>query len=299
MYAVITTFPNNSFEIYAREMLISFAKYWPKEIPLLVQLDDDLLYDQVGKLLRPQDAIAVGWERDHADFVARHKANDDPQNYRKQTTRFCHKVFAIRRALDAARKQKLEGGEAPRYLIWMDADVITTKEVSISDIESCIPKDGDAVSFLGRKDWPHSECGWLVFDLEKEGGIFIDVWHGLYVSDEVLKMKETHDSWVFDQVRISNGAPKCTNLTDGKPGMDIWPHSPMAKFSTHHKGPVAKTKMAPQLTPQGGGIQIQTRNALPDEEIRKHIEENQKLIKNWVTECLPTKEQIVVVSAGP
>lgn len=297
MYAVITTFPNNMFEVYAKEMLKSFAKFWPADVPLLVQLDDDLLYDQVGKIIRPQDAIAVGREKDHQDFVARNQANDDPQNYRKQTVRFCHKVFAIRRALDASRKQKSGGGEAPRYLIWMDADVITTKEVSTFDIESCIPKNGDAVSFLGRKDWPHSECGWLAFDLENEGDLFIDVWHGLYVSDEILKMKETHDSWAFDQVRLSKDAPKCTNLTEGKPGMDIWPHSPMAKFSTHHKGPVAKTNMTQKQNMSG--IQIQTRNAIPDEEIRKHIEENQKLIKNWVSECIPTKEQIVVVSAGP
>lgn len=301
MYAVITTFPNNCFEVYAKEMLKSFTRFWPSEIPLLVQLDDDLLTDSVGKLVRPQDAIAVGWERDHADFVKRNK-DKDTDNYRHQVTRFSHKVFALHRALEAIRKQKSEGGNAPRYLIWWDADGITNRNITIEEIQECLPHNGDAVSYLGRKDWPHSECGFLAFDLENGGDAFIDVWHGLYVSDEILKLKETHDSWAFDHIRNSVGAPRATNLTEGKPGMDIWPHSPMGKWSTHHKGPVAKSNLAPKTTlkpKNGNNFVIQTRNAIPDEEIRSHIAENQSLIKNWIQQCINTDEQIVVVSAGP
>lgn len=295
MYAVITTFPNFAFEVYAKQMLQSFAQNIPAEIPLLVQLDDDLLVDHVGKLLRPQDAIATGWEKDHADFVKRNKDKDDLNNYRRQTTRFCHKIFAIYRAYEAIQKQK-ENGEAPRYLIWMDADTTINRRVTIEEIKECLPKEGEAVSYLGRKDWPHSECGWLAFDLENGGDEYIKVMHGLYTSDAVLNLKETHDSWVFDHVKNSKDAPPATNLTEGKPGMDIWPHSPMGKWSTHHKGPVAKQEM--NMKPNTN-IQIQTKNAIPDEQIREHISENQKLIKNWVRECQPTDEQLVVVSAGP
>lgn len=292
---IISTFPNNCFEVYAKQMVQAYSKFWPEDIPLLVQLDDDLLAEQVGKLIRPQDAIAVGWTQDHLDFVNRNKANDDPHNYRKQTTRFCHKVFAIKRAYDAIKAQKETGGEAPRYLVWMDADVITTRKVLKSEIEDCLPKDA-AVSYLGRKDWPHSECGWLAFDLENGGGEYIDVLHGLYISDQILKLEETHDSWAFDHIRKSKDAPKAHNLTEDKPSMDIWPHSPMGNWSVHYKGPVAKQKAAPQ---QRGGMTIVTKNAVPHEQIRSHIAENQKLITNWIRECLPTDEEIVIVSAGP
>jgi len=122
MFAVITTFGNQHWEVYAKESIKSFVKYWPKEVPLLIQLDDDLLADQVGRLIRPQDAIACGREKDHADFIARNQSKDDPANYRKQTVRFCHKVFAIKRALEAIKAQKATGGETPRYLIWLDGD---------------------------------------------------------------------------------------------------------------------------------------------------------------------------------
>lgn len=299
-YAVVTTFPNNCWQVYAEKFVRSFVENWPEDVPLLVQLDDDLLFSDISKLLRPSDAVAVGWSPDHAAFVARNKEKDDPNNYRKQTTRFCHKVFSIYRAYEAAKKQIAIGGEGtPRYLMWLDADVVTSRKVTIDDIKKCLPKEGDAVSYLGRKDWPHSECGFLAFDLQNGGNDFIEAWYALYVSDQVTKLPETHDSWAFDAVRKSNGAPSCTNLTDGKPGMDIWQHSPLNDFSIHYKGPAAKEQLFTQKTKPMTNIQIQTKNAIPDEKIREHIEKNQKLIKNWVKQCLPTDEQIVVVSAGP
>lgn len=289
---VVTTFADHHFEPYAKGMIQSFVQYWPKDISLLIQLDDDLLYDQVGKLLRPNDAIAIGWNQDHRAFVERNKGKDNPTNYRHQVTRFCHKVFSIKRVLDAIR----QGQDKPRYLIWLDADVHTTRPVTIEEIKACLPKEDAAVSYLGRKDWPHSECGWIAFDIEKGGGEFIDVWHGLYTSDHILSLPEWHDSWAFDHVLKSDGAPQSTNLTEDRPGTEIWEQSPMAPWSIHYKGPVAKTKLQ---EPQMQRLVIQTQNAIPNENIKEHIATNQILIKNWVTECLPTEEEIVVVSAGP
>lgn len=296
--AVVTTFPNNCMDVYARQMLQSFVHYWPAEIPLMVQLDNDLLFSDVDKILRPQDGIAVGWLLEHAAFVERNKDKEDPTNYRKQPVRFCHKVFAIHRAYEAAMKQKAVGEGSPRYLVWIDADVFTTRPVTMDEIRSCLPRDGDAVAYLGRKDWEHSECGWLAFDLKNGGDKLIELMYLAYTNDNILQMEQWHDSWVFDHV--SWHAQTRTNLTEDKPGMDIWPHSPMAAWSAHHKGPVAKSNLIPRVpTHQSGNIQIQTRNALPNEEICAHIEENQRLITNWVHPCEMTDEEIVVVSAGP
>lgn len=300
--AVITTFPNNSWDVYAKRMLQSFVQFWPAEIPLMVQLDNDLLYNDVNKILRPQDGIVVGWEKEHDEFVERNKGKDEPQNYRKQAVRFCHKVFAIKRAYDAMVKAKAAGGEVPRYLIWMDADVLTNKRVTIEDVKECLPKEGHAVSYLGRKDWDHSECGWLGFDLEKGGELIVSSTFNTYVSDELFKFEQWHDSYVFDKIREQfEGQPvgEWTNLTDGKPGMDIWVHSPMAKWSMHYKGPVAKQQLVQPQVIGGQKVLIQTKNSIPAEEICKQIKANQKLIKDWIKPCKKTSEQLVVVSAGP
>lgn len=302
--AVVTTFPNASWEIYAKQMLQSFVQHWPISIPLMVELDDNLLLEQVqGILNREGDCIAPGWNKDHGEFVARNKGKDDQINYRKQAVRFCHKIFAIKRALDAITESKAHNEPAPRYLIWLDADVHTLRTVTMEDLAQCLPKEGEAVSYMGRKDWDHSECGWLVFDLEKGGDTVIAHVAQIYMQDKVFDMEQWHDSWVWDRWRMQSGYP-WTNLTPNATGMEVWPQSPMGKWSVHYKGPQAKMALAqqrPQRQQQipGGGISIQTINAIPHEQIRAHIEKNQSLIKHWVRECQPTDEELIVVSAGP
>ena len=297
---VCTTFPSTSWNVYSKAMLQSFVANWPADVPLLIELDDDLILDGVRSQARECDAVAAGWLSDHAAFVARNKDKEDPQNYRKQAVRFCHKVFTLHRAMQAVQEQP---APKPRYLIWMDGDVVTNRKITHEDLALCLPKDGDAVSYLGRKDWPHSECGWLAFDLENGGGDVIKAMHTQYVTDGIFQFKQWDDSWVFDEIR-KVGLQKFTNLTDGKPGMEIWPHSPMGKWSTHYKGPVAKQKLGnaqprpPHPNPTGKVI-INTRNALPNETLQAHISRNQELIKNWISFCKPTDEQIVMVSAGP
>lgn len=296
MLAVCTTFPDNCWKVYAEQMLKSFVTYWPKEIPILVQLDSDMLRDDVQRVLRPNfDGVICGWEQDHLDFVTRNKGKDDANNYRKQAVRFCHKVFALKGVLESINRAKADKmPDAPRYLIWLDADVLTTRQVTIDEIKKCLPKEGDAVSYMGRKDWDHSECGWLAFDLENGGGEIIEKMLNYYKSDEVFKLEQWHDSFVFDQV----GHTKCTNLTPGATGMEVWPQSPMAAWSRHYKGPIAKQELvAPRQ--KMAPLVVQTRNSIPDESIQKNILHNQTQIKNWIRDCLPNDEEIVIVSAGP
>lgn len=292
---VITTFPNNCFELYAREMIGTFCAFWPQDVMLFVQLDDDALINTASSLMRPNDNIAVGQTPEHAAFIERNKGKDDPTNYRRQPVRFCHKVYALANAYNNIK-------DKCRYLIWMDADVHTKRRVTMDELKDSLPADGDAVSYMGRKDWPHSECGWMAFDLENGGGDLIERIVEAYNDDSVLSMKEQHDSWVFDRTL---GYFKATNLTKDAKGMDVWPQSPMGKWSVHHKGPAAKSQLQQPQQPkhiplgQRGGLVIQTKNAIPHEEIRAHIAKNQALIDNWIRPCKPHDEEIVFVSAGP
>lgn len=303
--AVISTFPNNMFDVYGKKMLESFSKYWPKDIPLMIQLDDDLLADQIDKMVPAEYGIFSGQSSEHKAFVERNKDKDSPTDYRKQAVRFCHKVFAIHKVYEAVTNAKAANAkDVPRYIIWLDADVITTRAVTIEEIRACLPKEGDSVSYLGRKDWDHSECGWLAFDLENGADRIIKGVYECYTEDKVFKEDQWHDSWIWDLWLNDKAVSyKATNLTKDKPGVDIWLQSPMAAWSTHYKGPVAKQQLFQKeqivRPPNGQNFVIQTKNAIPAEEICKHIETNQLLIKDWVSECLPTDETIVVASAGP
>lgn len=313
--SVITTFPNNAWDVYAKKMLEGFTKNFPMPIPILIFLDDDTLLNEVTKLLRPQDAVCVHANKERAAFLERNKGRDDAQDYRKQASRFCHKVFALKDAADFW-KASTETNKA-RYVIWLDADVLITRPVTVEDVAACLPKQGDAVSYLGRKDWPHSECGWLAFDLENGGSDVIDEVIRRYTSDEVFKEDQWHDSWIFDRVRRAEDLDwvasdhgvagekrigSWTNLTAEKPGMEIWPQSPMAAWSRHYKGPIAKQELSGQQqqgTMKTQGLQIQTKNSIPNEDIQRNILENQAQIKQWISTCTPTDEEIIVASAGP
>jgi hypothetical protein len=181
--------------------------------------------------------------------------------------------------------------------------VITTRPVTLDEIKACLPKEGDCVSYMGRKDWDHSECGWMAFDLETGGDKIIDFLYQAYVRDTILTQPQWHDSWVFDRIFDEQPTLKRTNLTPLAHGRDVWEQSPMGKWSVHHKGPVAKNNLlgnpAPINIPRNVPIKVQTRNSIPDETIRAQIAKNQQLIKNWILPCEPTDEELVVVSAGP
>lgn len=298
--AVLTTFPDWAFEVYAKRMLESYVANWPEECGLLVKLDDDLLLPDVQKILRTTDGAVAGWTKEQADFIERNKGRDDPQDYRKQACRFSHKIFALKSASDFWQDEKKRTGKTEcRYLIWLDADVLTTRKVTIEDLQKCLPKEGDAVSYLGRKDWDHSECGWLAFDLDNGGSKIIDNLNEEYVKDYVFNHLQWHDSYIFDNVtsQIKNK----TNLTPDAKGMEVWPQSPMASWSKHYKGPIAKQNLAEQhpKQPKQVPLVIQTKNSLPNENLCNNILENQTLIKNWILPCELTDEEIVVVSAGP
>lgn len=310
--AVCTTFPDNAFDVYGKRMLESFVQYWPEEVAILVQLDTGKLGESVNGIIRPHDGLKCGWEKDHSAFVERNKDKDSKDDYRKQAVRFCHKVFAIKYALQSVNKAKASGEvDVPRYLIWLDADVLTTRKVTMDDLIKCLPKEGDAVSYLGRKDWPHSECGWLAFDLDNDGDRLIKTMFDHYRLDEIFKQEQWHDSWIYDYIMNKLGTTphgdigfKATNLTPNAIGMEVWPQSPMALWSRHYKGPIAKNELIDEkpkkkVSNNMQPLRIETCNSLPNDNLHRNIIENQTQIKNWVLPCKQTEDEIVVVSAGP
>lgn len=294
--AFVTTFPNDAWGVYAEECLKSWVENLPVETPILIGLDDDKIALNVQQLLQHRnDAIAVGMLPEQKNFVETYKHKDEHGDYRKQATRFCHKVFILSRALEAIRQTPKEN--KARYLIWLDADVLVSRKVNMSDIMDVLPVDGEPVAYLGRKDWDHSECGLLVFDLENGGDKVIENVLQYYLTGNLFSLEQWHDSFVFDVVR---GADKWTNLTEGKPGRDIWEHSPMASWSHHYKGNQKHgMKKIPANAYRVGNMLIETKNALPNEVLHSHIADNKLLIREWVSQCEDNEEEIVVVSAGP
>lgn len=262
----VTTFPNSAWETYALESLLSLTKCLPQQFKLCIGLDDAVLLPMVKKLLqqggdggdlnhsssaenhaatkddekltshpRAWD-VKAGWSPDHQEFVTRYKSRDHATDYRLQATRFAHKVFVLKHFLDAA----LKTSPRPDYLVWWDADAILTRTVNADEIAALMPGADEACSYLGRKDWDHSECGFMAFNLANGGAeAILNFMHHYYTEGLVFSLPQWHDSYLFDVARADR---PCRNLSAGVPGNNVWAGTPLACFSEHRKGVLAKQR---------------------------------------------------------
>ena len=313
--AAITSFPIEYLDLCAKEMIASFDAFWPEDVDLLINLDrlPEPQFEQVrqtivslGKTNR-QLYIQNEWEPDQVAFFERHKDAQEPNDYRFQFKRFAHKVFAVHAAKNFCTQQGYD------YLIWLDADVITTRPVSHDDLKELLPSEQQYISYLGRKDAPHSECGWVAYDLKDgEASFVIDKCMEFYTTDGVLQLPGWTDCDVLDAVLSMDKSDKKKNLSQDLPGWHVWPISPLGKFMEHRKGArkVSKTleKELPKgvSTPKNGvhqvdtqNFRVKTKNCVDKEVIRSQIKENLGIIRNWVPFCQPHNESVVIASAGP
>lgn len=125
------------------------------------------------------------------------KANGQ-KNYRTNAVKFVHKTFAI---WDQAKLQN-DG-----WLIWLDVDALVYKKIDNEFLKKVCP-DQYMISYMGRPG-KFSECGWIGFNMSHPQTLkFILEWEELYLSGKFLDLKETHDSYTFDYIRLAWNMPE-------------------------------------------------------------------------------------------
>lgn len=312
-YLTITTFPNKDWHDYLHIGSMTYMQYFPAEVPLLIKLwKDDMqetvheslnnLINNLGVKQGREVHIETGSTKEEIDFYARHKDYKNSGDYRTEYKAFSHKVFALYQAYLFAKKESYD------YIIWFDADIVTKGEVSIEDIEKW--HNGADISYLGRKDWDHSECGVVIYKT-KTAGKFIERFHDWYVTDHVLTLEQFHDSYVFDKLReqLDFQSLKYHNMSEGVDGCDVFNVSILGERLQHFKGPKEKQKLLEKVQKLRNGdvnnsvnvddVIIKTKNCVDKEVIRKNIQQNIRLIKSWYGVCKKTEEAIIICSAGP
>jgi len=274
---IITSFPNFAWDLYARYSLCSLGKHLPQGFKLCVALDDDTLYQSVKNVWveggddtnfnlsqnvmidaaqknmekltyapRAEIEIICGWDDAHAKFINQNRHKDHASDYRLQATRFAHKIFFLKRFFDVAEDCELK--DKPDYIIWWDADALLTKEIQCNDFEMIMPRDDEAVSYLGRKDWDHSECGFMAFNMAHHGAKeIIDFMITYYQQNLIFSLSQWHDSYLFDVARknFEDQGQKNLNLSENIKGNNVWAHTPLGGFSEHWKGVEAKQRKKP------------------------------------------------------
>lgn len=312
--AVATTFPNSHFAVCAAEMIDTFCKFWPKEIKLYIQLDEqkEETFKEINNAIiqiAGEDRVFIAslWDEEQKKFIERWKGHK-PTSYLDDVVKFSHKVFALEKCADAVK-------DSVDYLIWLDADVITKKPVDEEWLKKILPVNGEVVSYLGR-DEIHSECGFVAYNMRAGGydllvqmkneyllGNFVDYKKGMtdcHVLDFCLKGKKTKNL--------------CSYYKYGRDDINVWPNTVLAEKTTHRKGNRkfdaaenrGKINMLPEHQRQAqvvdaGEIKIKTRNCIDHVKIVENVKANLSQIRAWasLTKQGSGNGDIVICSAGP
>lgn len=232
---VCTSFSRVGYRVYGKKFIEGFLWHAP---------EDELwvFYEGEKPDIKGPVYVDLNEDKDRAEFLAQHGkqayANGvcrGPKglviDYRFQAARFAHKVFAM-----AHPSRPREGN-----WVWCDADVVVKKNLTEEWWEEAAP-EGFVCSYLGRKDWDHSETGWLAFTHRYGGHEFLDEMKALYTSGEIFKLKAFTDSFAFDHIRSKWEADDkhFYNLSKGVGGNHVWPDTVLGKCLVHNKGMEAK-----------------------------------------------------------
>ena len=112
----------------------------------------------------------------------------------KDGVRFCYKVYAYTN--EVLTSEDYDG------IIGIDADSIFYKRIDADWVKKYIHRDNMMMSYLGRGEKQYSECGFLYFNMQHEKiKKYAQEMKSMYDKDEIYKLKEQHDSYVWDYVR--------------------------------------------------------------------------------------------------
>lgn len=230
-FEVVTSMNQSYYDKIGREMLVSYISNWSSDIKLRIYHEDELQQD-ISSRLSYYNLFDV--EPELKKFVDRHKDRPDQQNNLELhygAVRFSYKTFSILHA----------GYFSPAdYVIWLDADTRTYNYVGEEFLNSLISPD-KYLTYLGREN-NYSECGFVIYNTTHPGHrAFQTAWRHLYESDEVFKLDQWHDSYVFDQVRKTyekDGIIENINLSPwGKNYDHVFINSKLGEYMDHMKGP--------------------------------------------------------------
>ena len=239
----VTTFSDKGYEEYGKKMIKTFDKYWDKDIELMVFSDspiEDIFSSRIlNHLLGDYPYIQI--------FTGRHKNN--PIAHGKQPTRFWQEKenktgYSFR--FDAVRfhysamvplyaAQYLKKG----ILIFLDGDVITTAPITVDWINDIILPKKRNLAYLGRVGNKSTETGFVAYRLP-EAMEFLQIYHDVYVTDEIFSMGETANAYIFDKILNLGLVQKPNNMTPHKGRSHVWLSSPLAKKMIHLKGTANK-----------------------------------------------------------
>ena len=123
------------------------------------------------------------------------------------------------------------------YVIWLDADVVQTQEITPDQLQTLMPSADHVATFLSRQPWMYAETGWIAYNLaHPDTRPFINALEEIYLSRRIFDLEQWHDAFVWDHVRQATTTPMRNILPRPRTG-DPFGQSDLGSHFAHHKGP--------------------------------------------------------------
>ena len=194
---VITTFPENRWNVYAKRMLQSHIDYWPDDVKITAYYEGtmpDLQHPKIEyinteevnpdllafKERHKNDPVANGELKEIGGGVRRNPnagANDRGKgSYLWDAVRFAHKTFAVDHAIKNIDVD---------YILWLDADTYTFRNIPKDFVVNLLPFD-KLVNYLGRGE-KYPECGWVCYNRRHVMlNSFMKTWTNMYINISLI-----------------------------------------------------------------------------------------------------------------
>ena len=250
MLNFVTSFSPEGYKTYAKNMLLSVIENWKDDLELIAYYHDfpeELVADlPQSSLIEYRNLNNV---QDMLDYRERMKDYDGTMggkteyNWRLDAIKWCHKIYAMTDLAFELGEKSAKAG----WMIWLDADTITTKPLSEERILDLFPEKSELV-YLGRKDADYSETSFLAFNLDYESPYcLLGDMRGCYDIGEVTAYREWHDGFIFERllkIYIAHGL-RAHNLTPKVEGLAAFAQSPLSQYMMHFKGNLKNNNKLP------------------------------------------------------
>ena len=322
MVRFVTSFSADGFKRYARKMLFSVIENWKDDLKLIAYYHDftDDLVEQLPKSdkIEYRNLDNIQDMKNYKQFMKLHDGTEGgkiPYNWRMDAIKWCNKVYALTDLSLEIGEQEARGG----WLIWLDADTVTTKPLSKERVLRLFKKGAELVH-LGRKDIDYSETSFIAFNLDYQSPHYLlaDL-RGCYDIGEVTAYREWHDGFIFERllkIYVAHGL-RVQNLSQGAEGLAAFAQSPLSQYMIHYKGNLKNNVEEEEVTiipaqtsavdtldktlPRKVPIIVKPKDSVPKETIVNNINENLKILDKWdmVRSCNINDEHAIIVSGGP
>ena len=257
---VITSYKPGTWESFARRGIHSMAEQFSPEVDIFLYCEEKQPNDVDSRitcvdLTEAEPNLFAFKTKYKNDPVANGKTTTIPNGVRRSdklqgldknnesflwdAVRFSNKVFCV---VNAVRNS-----QGYDYVLWIDADTFTFRPVPTDFFTGLLPKE-TMLTYLGREDPTvvtggiYPECGFVGYNLaHPETQNFINDWEQLYITGDVFKILEWHDSYVFWHLSKIYRAKKNILVNDigyhkGVKGHHVFINSELGLYMDHFKG---------------------------------------------------------------